>query len=134
MKDRKAGRILGKPWVTLCQAIDAYNTVCQRIGPCNGEPEWNKRCTKPGKYHHHILDAQLYPALELSPLNIVVCCASCHPRPTDTDQGRFVPTLWRTPLTNEALPDPLVLPGQLVTRELEPKLWSMAERRQHFGV
>lgn len=75
---------------------------------------------------HHILPAEARPELAFDWRNVVGVCQGCHPRPDDADQGLYVPTMWRTPMSSEPLPELSVLPGQA------PKqgqgLWSLAER------
>ena len=122
-------------WEQLKKLLRGYgNTVCQRIGPCPGEDRPDVRCTNPVYFFHHIIDAEAYPHLAHDQRHIVGVCKSCHPAPGAGDQGVYVPTLWRTPMTNEELPAPLCLPGEAVTREQKALLWSLAERRAALGV
>jgi|GEM_PF-6453029 5-methylcytosine-specific restriction endonuclease McrA len=120
----------GRRWTEWQKFIDHglrsfSDAFCQRV---NG---FGKRCDRPVKFWHHIVEVRERPDLELNWRNVVGVCPSCHPRPTDKDQGRFLPTLWRDFGSSDAVPQPLVKPGQTVPRDVE--LWDLENRRALFA-
>jgi hypothetical protein len=58
------------------------NVFCQRVD-ANG-----RRCTRPVYFFHHIIALEQRRDLGVHHENVVGVCASCHPRPSDSDQGR----------------------------------------------
>lgn len=99
-----------RAWESFRQYLFACgNVVCQRVVD-------GRRCTRPTKIFHHLIAADSRPDLAFDWHNVVGVCASCHPRPEDKDQGKYVPTLWRVPMSDDRI-EVQVLPGQVVTQE-----------------
>src|SRR5262249_3310742 len=104
-KSRKVFRHLGTAASERFRAsVLALNSVCQRVGPCPGERRDGVRCTNPASIVHHLLEVEQRPDLEMDQRNVVCVCAHCHVRFAANDQGRYVPTLWRTPMSDDPVP------------------------------
>jgi len=107
-------------WERFRQLLFAQgNVICQRVVD-------GRRCTRPVHAFHHILERESYPDLALDWRNVVGVCESHHQRPHDLDQGTYVPTLYRAPMSDEPRPEWEVQPGELVLRGAV--LWDRAER------
>ena len=102
------------------QLMGLGNVICQRVND-------GRRCIAAVYFFHHILEAEKHPQFALDWRNVVGVCRSCHPRPTDRDQGEYVPTLYRPPMASEPLPETLCQPGERVSQGVE--LWNVANRR-----
>jgi hypothetical protein len=124
----QGGPSLNTPtWERMRQSlIGVGNVHCQRIGPCPGEARPDVRCSNSVYIFHHIISRAQRPDLMYHPRNIVGVCRSCHPKPDDGDQGRFVPTLWRTPMSDEPVPPLVCVPGEKVPAFVER--WTLANR------
>lgn len=97
------------------------NVICQRV-------ENGVRCTRPVWAYHHILEAKDFPQFAYDWRNLVGVCRSHHPRPGEADQGIYIPTLYRAPMSFDPLPLPLVEPGREVPRDKQPLLWTRENR------
>lgn len=124
--ERQKNRDLGPRWENFKKLLRGCgNTICQRVDV------YGFRCKNPVKFFHHILDVFSRSDLQVHPENVVGVCEHCHPTPQAQDQGRFVPTLWRTPMTDEPLPVMVAIPGQKVPPSLV--LWTLANRLERFS-
>jgi hypothetical protein len=105
------------------------------LGCCNVVCQWvdrdGRRCAKATEIFHHIISVDERANLAYHHENVVGVCRSHHPRPTDEDQGRFVPTLWRAPMSADPLPEWKVGPGESAKPGHE--LWTLANRLVRFG-
>jgi hypothetical protein len=111
-----------KAWFNLRDAIiSCGNSFCQRVHD-------GVRCRNVGVILHHIIGAEtaLPMGLFYEARLLVMCCRSCHPRPWDSDQGEFIPTLWISPLSDEKVGDALAQPGFRVADT--SKLWTRSNR------
>lgn len=109
-------------WERFRQLLKAQgNVICQRVNE-------GRRCIAATYFFHHILEASAFPQFAMDWRNIVGVCRSCHPRPTDKDQGVYVPTLYRPPMSNEPLAFDVVQPGEVVPANVE--LWCVENRRR----
>jgi hypothetical protein len=100
------------------------NVFCQRV-------HMGVRCSKQAYAFHHIIESAARPDLNLDRRNVVGTCRGCHPRPTDRDQGQWVPTLWRTPMSAEPVPSMVCAPGERVPDGVA--LWTLKERLAFFS-
>ncbi len=127
---QKAHGLRDKWWLKFIALHTQLNPICQRVGPCPGEPRHGHLCGKPVYYRHHLIEVEHRPDLRLDQRNVVGVCSSCHVRPGDRDQGRYIPTRWRTPMSDEPIPD-LMLPGEVVPKGVV--LWTVSERLAALG-
>lgn len=121
-KETKQGNVYDHRWEKFKRVLVSLgNVVCQRVN--NGV-----RCNRPMAMFHHILEAQQFPQFAYDWRNVVATCKPCHPHPENQDQGIWVPTLWRPPMTFEPLPLPLVEPNKEVPRAVQHLLWTRDNR------
>ena len=136
--NRSASRALDKArrlptnstlWTKFKLTLKAHgNAVCQSID------ESGYRCTHPVWGFHHIMPAEKYPDLAVHPENVVGVCLTCHNKiEAAPDRSRFVPTMYRPPMSQDPLPLILVMPGEKATKEQETELWTPANRRLRFA-
>ncbi len=118
-RTRRDAGFFNATWDKFRAKLLQLNPICQRV--VNG-----KRCTRPATVAHHIIELEQRKDLAYSQLNVVAVCASCHPRPADRDQGKFVPTLWHEFMSTEPLPVDVCKPGDVPPRDLV--LWMVSER------
>lgn len=119
-KTRSHAYLYNKRWDNLVATLSGIgNVCCQRI-QADGT-----RCKRMRWAFHHIIGADQDVTLWYDWRNLVAVCQSCHPRPADHDQGKFVPTLWRTPMSDEPLPQFQCMPGERPPKDLV--LWDVQE-------
>jgi hypothetical protein len=118
-------------WKRLREQLTSMgNSICQRVSAS----DW-VRCRNVAYAWHHIIEAEENNSeLWYDWRNLVAVCHSCHPRRMDEDQGAFVPTIYRTPFSNDPVPEALGAPGAVLTAEQMAKLWTKAERVAYFGA
>jgi hypothetical protein len=99
------------------------NVICQSVD------ESGFRCRELVWGFHHIMPATSYPTLALTWRNVVGVCLPCHNIVEKTpDRSRFVPTLWREPMSDEPLPLMGVGAGNKVPLTVD--LWTPMNRRE----
>jgi hypothetical protein len=59
---------------------------------------------------------------------------SCHNKvEANPERSRFIPTLYRAPMSGDPLPETLVAAGAKVSHEQEALLWTLANRQARFA-
>lgn len=103
------------------------NTICQRV--IDGE-----RCRMPVWGFHHVIEVEIREDLAFHQENIVGLCKACHNTVTfgGAEEAIYVPTLWRTPMSDEPMPPITIMPGAMLTREQEEMCWTLANRLALF--
>jgi hypothetical protein len=103
------------------------NVFCQRVD------ENGYRCSELVWGFHHILPAEDYPSLATHHENLVGVCLRCHNKvEAAPERSRFVPTLYRTPMSDEPMPHILFRSGEKIPPGVE--LWTPENRRKRFEV
>ena len=126
-RDRQANRLPtnSSQWTRFTLVLKHLNQFCQSVD------EDGYRCREVLWGFHHILPAEDYPSLAMHPENVVGVCLSCHNKAeAHPERSRFVPTLWRTPMSDEPLPQIIFKPGEKIPPGVE--LWTPENRRKRF--
>lgn len=118
-------------WHRLRENLRAQgNVFCQHV---DGD---GRRCTEPVWGFHHIIEGGSRPDLILNQRNIVGLCRGHHPKPADRDQLKggvgYVPTLWRTPMSGEPLPETICQPGAVLGMSRWHELWTAENREEEL--
>jgi HNH endonuclease len=126
---RRRYKIDERQWTALKDYLKGIgNVICQRV--IDGE-----RCRKGIWCFHHIVPVEVREDLAFTWENIVGLCHACHSSVEhgDPEAALYVPTLWRTPMSEEPVPNIVVMPGAMITSEQEAILWSLSNRLALFA-